>query len=139
MIAKNMRELEQMLIEEMALTMLATSKDVLKDMRSETSGYYDGSTPKVYVRTHALENTPHTSPIRREGKALTFDAYLDDTHNNYTSGKQPTMLDVLNLANDGVTNSSVGYLRPTIGNRHFWERALAKMEKTFDKNMRNTF
>lgn len=138
MIAKNMRELEQMLIEEMALTMLTTSKDVLKDMQSETSGYYDGSTPKVYVRTHALDNTPRTSPIRREGKTLTFDAYLDDTH-DYTSGKQPTMLDVLNLANDGITNSSVGYLRSTIGQHHFWERALVKMEKTFDRNMKNNF
>lgn len=135
---RNMKELERAMLQEIKKAMNVASKKMLADMYDETGKYYTGSQPKVYERTGALGDTPKVTPTTTSGNSIQFEAYLDDTH-QYTSGKNPTMTDVLNLANYGTTNSSVGKLRATVGNRGFWERAVIKIENTFDETMRNFF
>lgn len=137
-VAKNMKELEQMLLKEMRKAMNVASDKMLADMHEETADFYTGGTPKKYIRTGALRDTPRVSSISSNGNELSFQAYLDQNH-VYTTGKHPTMLDVLNLANNGINNSSVGYLNSTVGRSGFWDNAEEKMKKTLDDTMKNFF
>lgn len=136
--ASNMDELEAMLYSEMRKAMDVASNQMLPDMYDETYKFYTKGKPKQYERTGALGDTPAVSPLTAVGKTVSFDAYLDTTH-QYTTGKNPTMLDVLNLANYGTTSSSVGDLRPALGKKGVWEAAEKKMDKTFNRTMRKFF
>ena len=49
------------------------------------------------------------------------------------------MEDVLKLANNGITNSSVGKLRKTVGKQGFWEEAEKKIEKDLDDTLSSFF
>ena len=138
MVANNMKQLEQMILREMRTAMNVASKKMLADMYDETEGFYTGKEPVMYERTGALGDSPRVTAPTIGVNSVEFDAYLDTSH-QYTTGKNPTMLDVLNLANDGITSSSVGKLRPTVGRKEFWQRAEEKMEKTFDETMRSFF
>lgn len=142
MVAKNMNELEQMLLKEMKKAMNESSEKMLADMREETEDFYDQTTPKIYERTHALERTPKTTTPAISGKSVSFDAYLDTNH-TYISGDNPTMEQVLNLANYGVekawTTKSGKRANPTIGRKGFWERAENKMGKTLIRSMKKYF
>lgn len=134
----SMEQLERELLREMRRAMEVASQKMLGDMSEEVADFYTGGEPTMYERTGALGDTARTSPIEQNGNVIEFEAYLD-TNYNYTTGKNPTMLDVLNLANDGITNSSVGKLRKTVGKQGFWERAEEKMEKSFNNTMRSYF
>lgn len=138
MTASNMSQLNMMLMQKLETAMSAASKEVLQDMKDEVQSFYDSGYPKMYVRTYALKRTPKTTAITAQGKSASFDAYLDQTH-RYTSGKHPTMHDVLRLANNGETNSSVGKLWPTAGKGGFWDRAETKVKKTFERTLKQYF
>ena len=96
MAVNNMKQLETALMKEMRKAMNVTSKKVLADMHEETGGFYTQGEPKMYERTGALGDTPKTSPVSSVGNEVSFEAYLDTNH-RYTTGKNPTMEDVLNL------------------------------------------
>lgn len=136
--ASNMDELEAMLFSEMRKAMDVASNQMLPDMYDETDKFYTKGEPKQYERTGALGDTPSVTPLTVTDRTVCFDAYLDTTH-QYTTGKNPTMLDVLNLANYGTTQSSVGYLKPTLGEKGFWKATKEKMGKTFNRTMRKFF
>ena len=135
---KNSAELKKALMREARKAMTVVSKKAMADMQEETAGFYAGTNPKVYERTGALMDTPSTTPVSSHGDELEFDAYLDDT-GRYTTGKNPTMHDVLELADRGNHNSSVGYLASAKGNRGFWERAEEKIEKDFTETFQKFF
>lgn len=102
MAAKNMKELEDMMLKEMRKAMNVASEKILEDMYKETEGYYTSGNPKKYVRTEALGDTPRTTSISSAGDTVSFKAYLD-TNYKYTTGDNPNMEQVLNLANYGKT------------------------------------
>jgi hypothetical protein len=131
---KNMNQLNQMLLRQAQKAMNVVSEKTLSDMYEETADFYTGGEPDKYIRTGALGDTPKTSPLNTVGNEVSFNAYLDTNH-TYTTGKNPTMLDVLNLANNGITSSSVGNLRPTVGKKEFWERAEEKIEEDLKNTM----
>lgn len=118
-----------------AMTVAATKMEA--DMYEETGDFYTGLKPKKYVRTGALGDTPRTTAITVIGNTLTFNAYLDQSH-QYTTGKNPSMGAVLSVANDHSLSSTY-VLRPPVGKQGFWERAEQKMELTFNKTMRSFF
>ena len=136
--AKNMNELNSILIKEMRKSMKVVSEKILGDMYDKTYGFYTKGDPKVYQRTGALGDTPKVTAPIVTANTVFFNAYLDTSH-EYTTGKNPTMLDILNLANYGETNSSVGVLRPTLGNKHFWEASVDKMSEHLDVTMGKFF
>lgn len=138
MIAHNMKELEQMLLREMVKAMNVTSDKVLANMYEETGKFYTSGNPVMYQRTGALGDTPKTTSLSVSGKSASFEAYLDQS-GGYSTGKSPSMHDVLNLANYRITSSSVGYLKPALGKAGFWERAEKKMEKTLNQTMKKFF
>lgn len=137
--ARNMKELTTMLNKEVRKAMQVTQKKALEDMYAETGGFYTGGEPKMYERTGALGDTPRTTALTTSGNEVSFEAYLDTDH-KYTTGKEPTMEDVLNLTK-GIPKhkSSVGYLRSAVGNNGFWERAEDKIERDFNETFNKFF
>ena len=138
MAARNMSQLQSEIMAQMKKAMNTVSNKALADMYEETGDFYEGTEPKIYDRTGALGDTPRTTNISTNGDSVEFKAYLDKEY-TYTTGKNPTMEDVLNLTNDGITNSSVGKLRKAIGKQGYWERAEEKMEKSLGDTMKKYF
>ncbi|MCD7810267.1 MAG: hypothetical protein LUG91_00180 [Ruminococcus sp.] len=140
MAAKNMKELEDMMLKEMRKAMNVASEKMLEDMYKETEGYYTSGNPKKYVRTGALGDTPRTTSVSSAGDTVSFKAYLD-TNYKYTTGDNPNMEQVLNLANYGKAwkTKSGAMARPTVGNKGFWEKSEERMRITFDNTMRKFF
>lgn len=140
MTAKNMKELEQMLLKEMRKAMNVASGRMLADMYDETGGFYTQGNPKMYQRTGALGDTPKTTAVSSSGNVVSFKAYLD-TSGGYTTGDNPSMTQVLDLANYGKpwTTKSGSPARATLGKKGFWERAEKKMQRTLDRTMRQFF
>lgn len=137
-VVRNMGELETALMSEIRKAMTVVNEKTLADMQEETWGFYSGTQPQIYERTGALGDTPRTTALQVSGNGVSFRAFLDMNH-RYTTGKYPTMQDVLNLANYGTTTSSVGYLRQNVGNAGFWERANTKMYRSFNDTLATFF
>ena len=140
MTANNMNELERILMFQVRKAMNVASQKSLRDMDEETWGFYTKGQPKVYQRTGALGDTPKVTNVSSSTNEATFVAYLDQSH-NYTTGDDPTMGQVLDLANYGIPwkTGSGALARPTVGKSGFWERAEKKMEKTLDDTMSQFF
>lgn len=138
MAARNTSDLHAEILAQMKKAMNTVSIKALADMYEETGDFYEGTEPKQYNRTGALGDAPRTTNISDNGDSVEFKAYLDKEY-TYTTGKNPTMEDVLNLTNDGITNSSVGKLRKAIGKQGYWERAEEKMEKSLEDTMKKYF
>ena len=138
MTAKNMNQLNSMLIKHLCKAMNLASQEILADMYEETGKFYTQGKPKLYERTGALGDTPKTTTPTVSGNSVSFEAYLDKSH-QYTTGKNPNMEDILNLANYGITNSSVGNLNPTLGKKGFWEESENKMQQRLDSTLAKFF
>ena len=134
MIAKNMLELENLILKEMRKALNITSKKALADMQEQTGDFYTGGEPVMYERTGALGNTPMTTSISVTGNTVSFDAYLD-TQYTYTTGSNPSMEAILGLAETG----SYTGLAPVVGKQGFWKRAHQNIQKDFDDTMRSFF
>ena len=127
-------ELERALMRNMRNAMKSVEAKALADMYDETGKFYTGGEPKEYQRTGALGDTPRTTKPTLSGDTVEFKAYLD-TSGGYTTGKKPSMEQVLTLADKG----SYPGLRPTVGKGGFWERAEQKIEKALDTTMKAAF
>jgi len=116
--ASSMAELEKMIKDEIKSAMQSISRESLEIMKQETAGFYAGGYPTMYIRTGALGETPKVEPIKDNGNTIEFEAKLDDSH-VYSTGKRPSMKDVLTLTDKGHAKG----LRPAVGTTGYWERA----------------
>ena len=143
-VARNMMQLNNMLMRELKSTMKKVRKKSKEDMKEATKWFYDGGEPEMYVRTGALGDTPkvtyNNSYTYSNGGEVSFTAYLDKSH-VYTTGDRPDMEKVLDLANDGIqwVTANGYYARNTVGNKKFWERAEENIEKDFESTLSKTF
>lgn len=137
-VANNMDELEKMLYKQMKNAAQKTRTKSNKIMDEELAGFYSGTQPKMYERTETMRHTNKVTDIDESGNSVSFVAYLDDQH-VYETGKKPTMNDVLHLANEGKTNSSVGKLRKAVGNPGFWDKSKEKIKEAFYAEMGKKF
>lgn len=140
MIANNMNDLERMLRKETKKAMDVASAKSLGDMYEETGDYYSQGRPAIYERTGALGDTPKITRTTSSGDEVSFDAYLDQNY-VYSTGDNPSMGQVLDLANYGIRwkTKSGAPAKATVGKNGFWERAEKKMEKTLDDTMSQFF
>lgn len=139
MIARNMNELHSMLHKELRKAMEKTLREVMKDMQDSIQYFYDGGFPDKYHRTEAMKDTPSTTDIKEQGNIISFEAFLNTQH-QYTTGKNPNMLQVLLLTNDLMTKQpDIGKLRKAVGSPHYWQLALDKMKKTYNDVLSNFF
>lgn len=136
--ANNMAELQQMLIKAMESATKSTAKKAKDIMDEEMSEFYTGTQPKMYERTYAMKDTPRVSDVTESKNSVSVTAYLDETH-VYDTGKNPTMNDVLHLANEGKTDSSVGKLRKAVGKPEFWDRSTERIKDTYIAEMGKKF
>ena len=138
--ARNTKDVMKMLQKDMRKAIGVVNSKVLADMYEETGDYYSGGSPKVYERTGALGDTPRTTAPTNSGDVSEFKAYLDESH-QYTTADNPTMTQVLHLANEGSPWTTQGGrpAHPTVGKKGFWDRAQQKMEKTLDETMSKYF
>lgn len=137
MVASDMKQLEAMLSKEIRKAVHTASEKMESDLYEEVYGFYTGGEPKVYKRTGALGDTPRTTAISQDGNTVSMDIYLDLKH-RYTTGKHPTMYQVLNVANDH-SYASRYILNPPVGSQGFWDRAEIKMKDTYNQTMRSFF
>lgn len=138
MVATNIKQLENALKKHVRKALNVVSNKAEAIMYEETYGFYTAKTqPKQYIRTCALGDTPRTTSMTSQGNEIYFSAYLDQTH-QYTTGKNPMMSEVLDVANDHYYSSVYG-LRSPVGRQHFWDRAEKKIGKTLDQTMRRFF
>lgn len=129
--AKNINQLQAEIMAKILKAMNEVAGEALKAMNDGIDYFYSGGVPLVYERTEAMRDTPTISKIKESGDAISFEAYLNTQH-NYTTGKNPNMLQVLLLTNDLETNQpNIGYLRKAVGSPHYWDRVLAIMERAY--------
>lgn len=134
MAAKTLAELEKAIMKEIVSTMRETEYMAIGDMDEGIDVFYSGGTPVMYKRTGQLRSTPKTSGVEVEGNSASFKAYLDQS-GGYTTGKQPSMATVLQLANYGNVS---GY-RPTVGAKGFWEYSEKLIEESLNKAFSSRF
>ena len=139
--ARNMKQLNQMLMKSLKKAMEEANEKILEDMYEETGNFYAGGDPVQYQRTGALGDTPRTTAVSSStsatGGSASFNAYLDQT-GGYTTGRRPSMKTVLEHANTGgdMTNPP---MRAVVGNSGFWERAEDKMKQKLDEAISHHF
>ena len=94
----------------------------------------------MYVRTGALGNTPKVTALSKTGKSVSFDIYLDDS-GGYTTGDNPSMAQVLQLADRGIPwiTESGATAKATVGRGGFWERSEKSFQKTLDSVIASFF
>lgn len=137
----NSKQIKAMLMKDLKKAAHVASEKMLADMYEETGDFYAGGEPVMYQRTGALGDTPHTTPVTAsstaDGGSVSFKAYLD-TSTGYTTGRNPSMKTVLDLANNGgdMTNPP---MRAVVGKSGFWDRAEEKMEESFKETMEQFF
>jgi len=132
--SRNIAELQRDIMKSMQKAVRVTEQKALADMYEETGGFYTGGEPVMYERTGALGDTPKTTSPKVNNDSVSFEAYLDQSH-GYTTGKNPSMTDVLHLTNDGNYHG----LRPAVGKTGFWDRAEEKIEKDLNSTMGSFF
>ena len=142
--ANNMNQLNLMLLNKLKQAMKETSNKAEEDMFEETGDFYSQGEPSMYERTGALGETPRTTSadsfLTKNGGEVSFDAYLDQTH-KYTTGDEPDMSQVLDLANYGTPwiTKEGSNARSTLGKKYFLERAEKKIEKSLKDTLRSYF
>lgn len=133
MIVSDDKQLQDVLLKEYSQKLQRAAHNMWLDLKDEMASYYNNSEPKWYQRTGMMKNIPSVSEVKTNGNAITVDVYLDEDWYVYPDGKQPTMAEVVNLANTG---SGAG-LRPTVGPTGFWERAEKTMIETFEREFKD--
>lgn len=138
--ARNMAQLERMLLNQMQKAMSVASEKMLADTMEETYAFYTQGKPKIYIRTGALGDSPKTTALSVNGKTISFEVYLDKNlgyevpntaftdrgYASYFSGAQ-----VLSAAENGKAH--------ILGKSGFWKRSEETFQKTLDSTMRQFF
>lgn len=129
MVANNMTELNNMLMNQLISAMNDASVVMYMDTQKEVDKFYSRGNPKQYVRTGTLGNTPDASPLSVGGNQVSFKVFLDKSH-GYRTGTF-SMSDVL-------TNAEA-HTAGILGKPKFWANSEKRMEKTFEKTIKKYF
>lgn len=118
------------------------SQEAKKDMDSEMDNFYTSKKPKEYKRTGEMKKTPKVTPITTQitspvSGSVSFEAYLETSH-RYTTGKNPTMTQVLEVA-ENHKKASYYKLRPPVGRQGFWKRSEEEIGKDLNRAFRKRF
>lgn len=133
-VAQNDNELARLIMADIESAVQETKRKAAEDMKIGMDYFYSAGPPAVYQRTDRLRKTPRTSDIRVTKTRAEFEAYLDDS-GGYTTGKHPSMAQVLDLTDKG---SSPG-LHPAVGNTGYWDLTCQLIDSDFDAEMKKHF
>ena len=73
----SLAQLKKLLMRNMKSAMNAANAKILSDMYEETGKFYTKGSPKRYIRTGALANTPETTNTTQSGNTVSFTARLN--------------------------------------------------------------
>lgn len=132
MTARNMGELDAMLLRELERAMGEASVQMFEDAQTETAKFYTKGEPKQYKRTGTLGRSPRKTEVSTSGKKVSYDVYLATDEEGYTTGTF-SKLDVLTAAES--TSNRAGIL----GKPQFWANSKKKFGKTLDRTMKKHF
>lgn len=137
--ASSIEQLKREIMREMAAAMNDAKEDMFDELQGEVMRYYTGS-PKIYHRTYQMLTTPRADPVTSGAESVNTRLYLFEG-GGYSTGSNPSMLDVLKLANYGIRFTTAnGYpARDTVGRKGFWERSLTKMDIAFNRAFSSHF
>lgn len=127
-----MDELQQAILQRIQDAMNDASQDALSELHRATDEFYAGGTPVRYERTGLLGKTPKVEAAEINGNTVSFEAGLE-TGYGYSTGKHPTMSEVLTLANTGFYSG----LRPTVGQPYFWNKAKENIIRNTEQKIRS--
>lgn len=143
MVATNLNQLNQQLLNRLQSAMSVVSSKVLADMYQETGSFYTQGKPKIYVRTGALGDSPcttsPTSSVSGTGGSVSFEAYLQE--NNY-----PVPNDAFtsrgyssHFSGKEVLEAAENHTAHILGKPGFWNRSEKKFQKELDTTIRQFF
>lgn len=135
MIARSTEQLQKQIMDRMERAMHQVEQKSIKRIDSAILYFYSGGTPVAYHRTGHLMDTRETDPVTRGGLTVQFRAYLNEGVGGYTTGKRPSMADVLALTNYGGASG----LRPAVGNTGWWQRAEDYIHSDFESTFASYF
>ena len=122
-------------MDEMEKAMNEVEKKSIKRIDNAILRFYSGGTPVKYQRTGHLMDTRETDPVTRGGLSVNFRAYLDDGVGGYSTGKKPSMAEVLNLTIRGHSSG----LRPAVGSLGWWWTAQKDIKNDLDSTFAKHF
>lgn len=129
MVASNMAQLEQMLMNQMKKAMNVAAEQMKADVHEQVSSFYTQGSPRVYVRTGALGDTPRVTPTTDSGKSISYEVYLDQSH-NYSTGTWDMATVMANAESGGGG---------ILGKPGFWQRSQSSFQQTLDMVMGSFF
>jgi len=138
--ARNEKELREQILKEMKKALKEVRESAVADMQEATDYFYSGGEPEMYERTYMLGDTPAATSAVVKGNEVSFEAYLNKDY-QYETGSNPTMEQVLLLADQGIRFTTRGGKKavPTVGNKRFWEKAENEIAKSLDTIMGEHF
>lgn len=129
MVAKNMKELEKMLMNEIAQGVEAASQKSFQELEDNLARFYTKGRPIFYERTGKLGMAGRTDNVAQKGNVAEARVYIDDTY-QYTTGTHDTP-HIIRDAEKG----SAGIL----GQGHFWADTEKNIQKHLDDEMKKRF
>lgn len=129
MIAKNMKELEKMLMNEIANGVEAANQKSFQDLEDNLARFYTKGKPKLYERTGKLGMAGRTDNVEVKGKTAEAKVYIDDSY-EYTTGEH----DTAHVIRD-AENGKGGIL----GQGHFWADTEKNIQQHLDDEMKKRF
>lgn len=131
MIATNITQLENAIKERISQAASGIKNECEKIEKEELSDFYSQGVPNRYKRTYALENTGKSTDISTSGAGVSFDMYLDQTH-EYTTGTW-NMEQVMDAAESGAPGSGI------LGKPGFWDRATGRFDNAINEGLGKYF
>ena len=123
--ARSYAELDALILADIRAAIAKAEEKAKADLQDATNAFYTGS-PKKYVRTDLLRQTPRTEST---GGDAGFRAYLD-TSTGYTTGSNPGMETVLGWAETGAAGV-IGHLDWDAAERRVIDDADAALKEYF--------
>lgn len=133
-VVNNDAELERVIMQDISAAVSLAEKKALATMHKAISDFYAGGYPTEYKRTYQLSKTPEITDRKTTKLSVSFLAQLND-RGGYTTGKNPSMAQVLQLTNEG----SAPGLRSAVGSPGYWDWAEVQIGKDFEDAMKQYF
>lgn len=129
MVAKNMKELEQMLMNVMQQGVEAANQAVYKDLTDNLARFYTKGSPKMYERTGQLGMAGRSENAERHGNEVVASTYIDDTY-QYTTGTHST---------PEIISDAENHKAGILGEGHFWADTEKNIQNHLDTEIKKRF
>lgn len=102
-------------------------------LKQEVSSFYTQGSPKIYVRTGALGNSPKVTPVNSNGNQAEFKAYLDQSY-SYPMPNQDFIQRgyASYFTTQEVLENAENHTAHILGKPGFWARSESQFQQILD-------